>query len=252
MEYTIARLANLAGVSTRTLRYYDTIGLLKPARLSSTGYRIYGVPEVDRLQHILFYRELGLPLEEIAALLSDPGFEPTGALRRHRAELIARRDRLSALIATVEHTIAAAERSIPMQDQEKFAGFKERLIAENEARYGAEIRAKYGDEAVNASNEKLRGASPQAHAKAEAMAAEILALLDVAWQGDPRGGEARKLAALHKEWLCLYWASYSPEAHRGVVDLYVEDARFAAYYDRGKSGKARFLRDAVRAWLPEE
>lgn len=253
MEYTVAKLARLAGITARTLRYYDTIGLLCPTRISSSGYRIYGAGEVDRLQQILFYRELGFPLEEIAALLSDPGFDPTRALRGHREGIIARRDRLNVLIATLDQTIAAAERSIPMSDKEKFTGFKEQMIAQNEAQYGAEVRAKYGDDAVDASNEKLRAMAKGDYERAEALAAEILTLLDqLTPKEDPAGEEGKRLASLHREWLCLYWPAYTPEAHRGLVDMYVEDDRFAAYYDRGEPGKAQFLRDAVKAWLASE
>lgn len=252
MEYTVQRLARLAGVSARTLRYYDQIGLLCPRRQSSSGYRLYGGEEVDRLQQILFYRELGMPLEEIAALLDDPAFDPLDALRRHQRGLRERRDRLNTLIATVERTIEAKERSESMSDSDKFAGFKEKLIAENEAAYGAEIRQRYGEEAVNASNEKLRGMSRADFERAQALEGEILELLDAAFKtGDPGCGEARSAAARHREWLSLHWPAYTPEAHRGIAETYVADERFSAYYDRGTPGRAAFLRDAIALYLAE-
>jgi DNA-binding transcriptional MerR regulator len=91
MEYTVQKLANLAGVSARTLRYYDRIGLLSPGRVTEAGYRIYGPDQVDRLQQILFYRELGLRLDEIGKLLSDPACNPLAALERYHEELLRRR-----------------------------------------------------------------------------------------------------------------------------------------------------------------
>ena len=81
MEYTVQELARLAGVSPRTLRYYDQIGLLKPARINAAGYRIYESGQLDRLQHILLYRELGVGLKQIKAILENPAFDGISALK---------------------------------------------------------------------------------------------------------------------------------------------------------------------------
>ena len=132
MEYTVQKLGRMAGVSTRTLRYYDEIGILKPARINSSGYRIYGKAEVDRLQQILFYRELGVSLESIMDILSSKSFDYADALREHREKLLAKREQLDLLIANVDKTLAAAEGRIVMSDKEKFEGFKQKLIEENE------------------------------------------------------------------------------------------------------------------------
>ncbi|MNR05058.1 HTH-type transcriptional activator mta [compost metagenome] len=94
MEYTVQHLGKLAGISTRTLRYYDEIELLMPARINSSGYRIYGQAEVDRLQQILFYRELGIPLEQIKEMMTSPSFDETNALRDHREQLLDKRKQL--------------------------------------------------------------------------------------------------------------------------------------------------------------
>ena len=145
MGYTVRQLARLAGISPRTIRYYDEIDLLKPARVSAAGYRLYGQAEVDRLQQILFYRALGLELKKIKRLLSAPSFDELAALKEHRTKLLAKRRQVELLIANVEKTIALKEGKITMTDQEKFEGFKEELVAENEEKYGAEIRAKYDD-----------------------------------------------------------------------------------------------------------
>lgn len=99
MEYTVQKLGQIAGISTRTLRYYDEIGLLKPARINSSGYRIYGQAEVDRLQQILFYRELSLSLENIKEILNAPSFDGAAALREHREKLLDKKQQLDQLIA---------------------------------------------------------------------------------------------------------------------------------------------------------
>ncbi|MFC0215516.1 MerR family transcriptional regulator [Paenibacillus chartarius] len=246
MEYTVQKLGHIAGVSTRTLRYYDEIGILKPARTSSSGYRIYGQAEVDRLQQILFYRELGLSLEQIKEIVTSPGFDAAAALREHREQLLDRRKQLDALISNVEKTIAAAEGRITMSDKEKFEGFKKRLIEENEAKYGEEVRQKYGDDQVDKSNQKLMNMTEEQHAAAARLAGGITAALAEAMEsGDAAGEPAQRAAALHKQWLTMYWDQYNKEAHAGLAQMYVDDERFRAYYDAERPGTAELLRDAI-------
>jgi DNA-binding transcriptional MerR regulator len=245
MEYTIHKLAKLAGVSRRTLRYYDELGLLSPARISN-GYRIYGQKEIDRLQQILFYRELGVSLEEIQTILASKDFDGGSALQSHLAALRARRTQLDLLISNVEKTISTMKGERTMSDREKFEGFLQNLVDDNEKRYGEEIRAKYGDETVNRSNAKVLNMSKERYAELEQLTAELNETLKAAFaQGDPAGELAQKACALHKKWLCFYWDNYSKEAHIGVTQMYVDDPRFAAYYDKIAPGCAAFLRDAV-------
>ena len=113
-------------------RYYDEIGILKPAKINSSGYRIYGQAEVDRLQQILFYRELGVSLENIKEIVTSPTFDGARALREHRAKLLEKREQLDLLIVNVDKTIALTEGRIEMSNQEKFAGFKQKMIDDNE------------------------------------------------------------------------------------------------------------------------
>ena len=232
MEYTVKALAELAGVTPRTLRWYDQKGLLKPRRTTEAGYRLYGPEEVNRLQAILFYKELGLELEAVREILDAPGFDRLAALQSHLAELEARRRRLDALILTVEKTIGEAKGGTQMSDKEKFEAFKRRAVEANEEQYGKEIREQYGPEAVEASNARLLSMTEEEHGRWEA----------------PAGPEGRRIAQLHRRWLCCTWAKYTPQAHRGVAELYTADERFTAYYDKEVPGCAAFLRDAVRAY----
>lgn len=246
MEYTVQQLAKTAGISGRTLRYYDEIGLLRPARITSSGYRIYGPEEVDRLQQILFYRELGVGLEQIREIINDTSFNSLTALREHRVRLLEKKQQLELLIANVEKTIAQHEGRIIMTDQEKFAGFKQKLIEDNEAKYGNEIREKYGDEAVDKSNQKLKGMTKEQYAQFEKLGEMVLDTLKEAMAtGDPASDLAQKTADLHRQWLSFTWNKYSKEAHAGLAQMYVDDERFTAYYDRIQPGAAEFLRDAV-------
>ena len=152
MEYSIQELSRLSGVTTRTLRWYDQIGLLKPSRVAESGYRYYGGAEVDRLQDILYYRALGVELARIKECLDDPSFDRLAALRNHLAALEAERERLEQLIRSVKDTIGAEERNEIMSDEQKFEAFKQRTVAHNEEVYGAEIRSKYGDKEVDEAN----------------------------------------------------------------------------------------------------
>jgi DNA-binding transcriptional MerR regulator len=246
MEYTINKLAKLAGISTRTLRYYDEFGLLSPVRISSNGYRIYGQKEIDRLQQILFYRELDVPLEEIKEILFSKDFDGQAALETHLSALLSKRKQLNLLIANVEKTIEAAKGATIMSDQEKFDGFKQKLIDDNERQYGEEIRVKYGDEVVDRSNTRIKGMSKEQFAEVEMLSAEVNETLKSAFeQGDPGSELAQKACELHKKWLCCFWDNYSKEAHIGVTQMYVDDPRFTAYYDIIAVGCAAFLRDAV-------
>lgn len=246
MEYSVNKLAKLAGVSGRTLRYYDEVGLLAPARISSNGYRIYGPKEVDRLQQILFYRELGVSLQEIRKVLASPDFDGLAALEEHLEALLTRRTQLELLIGNVKKTIRNMKGEITMQDREKFEGFLQKLLDDNERRYGKEIRAKYGEERVDRSNAKVLEMSPEKYAEAEKLTFKLNETLRAAFeQGDPSSELARKACELHKKWLCFYWDDYSKEAHIGVAQSYVDDPRFTAYYDKIAPGCAAFLRDAV-------
>lgn len=246
MEYTVQKLGQIAGVSTRTLRYYDEIGILKPARISSSGYRIYGQGEVDRLQQILFYRELGVSLESIKEIITSPSFDGIKALREHREKLLEKRKQLDLLIVNVEKTIAMTEGRRVMTDREKFEGFKQKLIDDNEKKYGKEVREKYGDEVVDRSNQKVKGMSQEQYEAVTKLTAEVKETLDAAFKtGDPVGPLAQKAADLHRQWLSYYWDVYTKEAHAGVAQMYVDDERFTAYYDEKQPGTALFLRDAV-------
>ena len=246
MEYTINKIAQLSGISTRTLRYYDDFGLLVPSRMSSNGYRIYGQKEIDKLQHILFYRELGFPLEEIKQIISNDNFDINNALHGHLSALIAKRSQLDILIANVEKTMLSTKGEVKMNNKEKFKGFGHQLVEENEAKYGEEIRKSYGDDVVEASHDKIKGMTKEQYAEIEALSAEVNEALKIAFeQGDPASELAQKACELHQAWLSYFWAHYTKEAHIGLAEMYIADERFTAYYDKIASGCTEFLRDAI-------
>lgn len=254
-SYTVGSLAKLAGVTVRALHHYEDEGLLHPER-STSGYRRYGATDVERLQQILLLRSCGLSLGAIRDALADDRFDFRTALVDHLATLRARQKELETLVGTVEKTIASLEGRCTMTDEERFEGMKARAIAENEERYGAEVRQAYGDAAMDAANERMAGMSQEEWSDAKALEAAILEQLTAAKAtGDPTGEAARKLCAMHARWLQMHWGegAYSPAAHAALAEGYVADPRFTAYYDEAAGeGATAFLRDALIAWCAEQ
>jgi DNA-binding transcriptional MerR regulator len=202
------------------------------------------------LQQILFYRELGFGLDDIKQCLSAPDFAPLTALGGHLEALKARRSQLDALIRNVEKSIWAMKGDAEMSDAEKFEGFKQKLLDENEAAYGAEIRAKYGDTVVDGSYAKVKGLTAEQYADIEKLSQEINDTLKAAMESgeDPSGRLAQKACDSHRQWLCLFYDGYCKEYHMGLAQMYVDDPRFTEYYDKIAPGCAVFLRDAVKIY----
>ena len=252
MEYSSNKLSKMSGISPRTLRYYDEINLLKPARVASSGYRIYGQAEVDRLQQILFYREFDFSLEDIKKLLSAHDFDQQQAFLNHLAELQIKRQRLDTLIHNVSKSIAAMRGKTIMSDQEKFEGFKKNLIKKNEQAYGAEIRAKYGNSTVDHSNAHLMGLTQEQYNEGERLRLAVEEALKIAFEiGDPSSDAAQKACDLHRQWLCVFNNNYSKEYHNGLAEMYIADERFKVHYEKIAPGCTEFFRDAINIYCAE-
>ena len=131
-SYTVKQLARLSGVSVRTLHHYDEIGLLKPAFVGENRYRYYGREELLRLQDILFHRELGVPLQDIALLLEADGRDRLVILREHRARLAERVERSRLLLTTIDRAIAELTGEGTMDDNELYKGFSPEEQAKHE------------------------------------------------------------------------------------------------------------------------
>lgn len=249
MEYKTQELADLAGISSRALRYYDKIGLLSPGRGDINGYRVYRAEEVDLLQQILLFREMDIPLVEIKKLLKAKDFDRIGALEKHLSALEARKLLLEQLVENVKKTIKDAKGEQMMKDQDKFIGFKKKLVEDNEKQYGKESRALFGNKVVEESNAKLMGMSEEQFAKHQALT-EVLnnTLKEAMATGNPNSEIAQKTCELHKQWLGFFWPSYSKEAHLGLAQTYVDDSRFKSYYDSIAPGAAEFLLAAMKIY----
>lgn len=246
MEYTIKEFAQLTGVTTRTLRYYDEVGLLPPKKINVSGYRIYGKNEVEKLQHILFLRELEMPLKNIQSLLNQEDVQYLNLLREHREQLLKKREQMDRLLELLDQSILEKEGMIEMSDEQKFEAFKKQLLEDNEMKYGKEAREKYGKKQVEASNQQFLKMSEKDYQKMQEAEKEMLQLLaDYQKIGIP-SVEAEKIFQLHKQWISQAWGKYSAENHKGVAQMYVESPEFTSYYEeRASEGAAQFLRDVI-------
>lgn len=254
MEYTINTLAKMSGISSRTLRHYDDIDLLKPSRISSTRYRIYGQQEIDKLQQILFYKELGLGLSDIKEILDNRDFDPGEAMEKHLEELENKKKQINQLITNVKMTLKSIKGEIKMSNKEKFEGFKKTIIEENEQKYGQEIRDKYGKELIEESNKKLAAMTQEEYQDIEKLALELNnKLKEAVASGNPAGDLAQEVCELHKRWLTFYWPkdTYTKEAHQGLAQMYCQDERFKEYYEKIAPGTAEFLYEAIKIYCQE-
>ena len=250
-QYTVHELATISGVSVRTLHYYDELGLLYPMCIAENGYRIYGSKEVDKLQQILFYRELKVPLKRIKDIMDAPDYDKTKELEKQLQQLLLQKQQLELLIQNISKTIGTLKGENVMSDIEKFEGFKQKMIDDNENEYGKEIREKYGDEIIDASYAKVKGMSQKQWEEAKKLSEQILVTLKKAFeQGDPTSELAQKACDLHRQWLCMFWkeGTYSKDAHKALAEGYVADERFTAYYDKIAPGCTKFLRDAIAVY----
>lgn len=246
--YGIGEVSGIVGISTRTLRYYEEAGLLAPVR-TANGYRRYTPADLDRLQEILLLRHMGMSVAEIPSALSATEEGRRRTLERHLGTLRAQRERLDALIRTVERTIEHIEKGVPMDDKAKFEGMKRELVEQNERKHGAEVRGRWSGTAADEANRKMLNLSESKFERFQKLGRAISESLEaaVSANADPTGDEGERIYRLHREWLGFTWNFYTPEAHRDLAEMYVADERFTAYYDVNVTGCAAWLRDAITA-----
>ncbi|WP_055492008.1 MerR family transcriptional regulator [Streptomyces sp. TP-A0356] len=246
MSYSVGQVAGFAGVTVRTLHHYDEIGLLEPGERTHAGHRRYGDADLDRLQRILFYRELGFPLDEVAALLDDPDADPRAHLRRRHELLTARIEKLQKMAAAVEHAMEARKMGINLTPEERFEVFgdkdPEEHAEEAERRWG-------GTEAYAESQRRVARYTKDDWKRIQAEVASWSERYEALMAaGEPPAGErAMDMAEEHRQHIGRWFYACSYEMHRGLAEMYVSDERFKEFYDSKRPGLAEHLRDAIAA-----
>jgi DNA-binding transcriptional MerR regulator len=242
--FTVKQLSEIAGVTPRALRFYDQCGLLKPSQVGANGYRYYDRDALLRLQQILFFRELDLPLERIREILDSPAFDPAVALDSHKAELERRRDRLARLITTVDETLLHLKGKKDMNDKELFHAFSE----EEQARMEKEAMQLYDPETVSASNRKWKAYSPEEKQRIlDEGNALYLALVTAIPQG-PGSPEAQAGVERWRRHMDNFWTP-NPEQLVALADHYSLDTRFKTNFDKIDPRLAEFMGQAVRIYV---
>ncbi|MEV0726378.1 MerR family transcriptional regulator [Micromonospora purpureochromogenes] len=246
MAYTVGQVAKAARVTVRTLHHYDEIGLLSPSGRTAAGYRRYDDADLERLQHIRFYRELGFPLEEIAAILDDPTADPAAHLRRQHELLSGRIGKLQEMVTAIELAMEARRMNINLTPEERFEVFgdfdPDAHAEEAEQRWG-------GTDAYRESNRRVARYSKEDwlrnKGENEDWGRRFVELMASGAAADSPAAMA--LAEEHRQLIGRWFYDCSYEIHTGLADMYLADPRFTAYYEAIAPGMAAYLNEAIHA-----
>ena len=244
---TVGRLAELAGVTVRTLHHYDEIGLVCPSGRTAAGYRVYSAPDVERLRQVLQYRRLGFGLREVAELVSDPDADAVAHLRRQRGLLLSQREQVDAMVAAIDKELEARKMGMNLTPAEQLEVFG---TGKAGGEWADEAERRWGDtDAYRESQRRAAGYGKDDWVRIKAEADEnVLAFAAALRAGKPAGGpDATDLAERHRQHISRYFYDCGYAMHRGLADMYVTDPRFTAAYDEVEPGLARYVRDAIVA-----
>jgi MerR family transcriptional regulator, thiopeptide resistance regulator len=242
---TVGEVARLAGITVRTLHHYDAIGLVSPSDRTSSGYRLYGEQDLDRLHAVLAYRELGFALEDVAALL-DGTADPLEHLRRQHELVRERIDHLSRLLGSLEKTMEAHMSGMRLTPEERFEVFGDH----DPEQYADEARERWGEtDAYRTSQRRAASYGKDDWVRIKDEAEAILGRFVAAQAAGlpPDGPEAMDAARDHRAHITRWFYECTPQIHSGLAQMYVEDERFTRHYEDRAPGLARYVHDAIVA-----
>jgi MerR family transcriptional regulator, thiopeptide resistance regulator len=243
MAYTVGDVSKMAHVSVRTLHHYDELGLVKPSSRTEAGYRLYTPRDLERLQQVLFHRELGFSLEDIARMLADPAFDRRRALMTQRSLLAERAEQARALVDLIDKTIDALDQGEPMSHEDMFNGF-------DPTQYEEEAKERWGgsaeyEESIKRTRRYTREDWKRLGVEAGAIHEGFAQAMDA--MVPPTDARAMDLAERHRQHISRWFYPCSFEIHTGLGQMYVADPRFAANYEPIRTGMAQYICDAIRA-----
>jgi DNA-binding transcriptional MerR regulator len=245
--FTVKQLSRLAGVTPRTLHYYDQIDLLKPSRVGDNGYRYYGEEALARLQQIMLYRELDMPLEDIKAILGGRDFDVLSALESHKSALRQRVARMERLIATVDRTILHLKGKTTMSQKQYFEGFSD----EQQAEYEKEALQTYDPETVKAANKKWKGYTDAEKRRIGEEGNAVYGEFLLALPKGPASPEAQACVERWRRHIEYFWVPDEAQL-LGLAEGYNDDPRFRANFDKIHPDLAGFIREAVKVYVKNQ
>ena len=250
MTFKIKEVADIAGISVRTLHHYDQLGLLKPESTTEVGYRLYSDQDLEQLQQILFFKELGFSLKEIKALLSNQDFDQKQALKTHHKLLLEKKIRLEAIISLVKKTLKAKERGeIDMSKKEMFEAFDMSEIEKHQQQYAEETKQKYSDsEAYRESQKRTSSYTKDDWANIQAESNDIYNSLALLMDKDVTDPEVQVVIEKWRQHISKNFYNCTLEIFRGLGELYVQDERFTANIDKFKPGLAKFFSAGINVY----
>ena len=240
MEYTVKQLADFAGISVRTLHYYDEIGVLKPESHRDNGYRFYGEESVIRLQQVLFFRELGFSLEDIKRIMTEPAFDVLEALQSHRILLAKKAERIDELLITVDKTIVSMEGKTKMEIKEYYKGFSDEQVE----RYRSEARRRWGSKAIEESEKRVLKMGKEKFAELQTEGGKIFQAISDNMPAGVRSKVIQDLVAGWRQWLENFH-HYPDEAALGLGKAYSQDPGFAAFFRKIHKDLPEFVTEAI-------
>jgi MerR family transcriptional regulator, thiopeptide resistance regulator len=240
VHYTVKKLAGLAGISRRTLHYYDEIGLLKPEFRSSNGYRQYGEDAAARLQQIMFFRELDFSLEEIKKIMSRPDFDVIEALQSHKTLLTKRAERTNELLATVDKTINKLKGETDMSIKEYYQGFSDAQIE----KYRQEVRERWGEDTLKASEARIMKMGKEKFAAVQGEGDVIFKAISDNMEKGHKSAEVQEQVVKWRQWLENFH-HYSDEALLGLGQTYSQHPDFVKFFQKYDKDLPEFLTKAI-------
>lgn len=246
MSYKVKEVAEMVGISVRMLHHYDKIELLKPESVSPAGYRFYADRDLERLQLILFFKELDFSLKQIKEILDSPGFDRKEALKSHRTLLVEKMKRLEKIIETVDTTIKVIEGGIDMKKEEMFGAFDMREIEQHKEKYAKEVKEKYGSSEAYKECEKKTSSYTnddwlEILSKGRAIFQKLATLMDK----DPSNLEVQEIIGAYRKYISDNFYTCTLEIFRGLGEMYVTDERFTKNIDKYGEGLTAFMKDAM-------
>jgi len=244
MKYTVHQLAKIAGVTTRTLHYYDEIGLLRPSFVESNSYRYYEEKELAKLQQILFFRELEFSLVEIIKIVNSSGYNAKAALNDQKKLLEMKRVKIDTLLMTIDKTLKGGGF---MKNDDLFNGFSDYEMN----KYKEEAKKRWGNtDAYKQSMQRTKNWTKADYKKIQAKTETLTKKLAGAMDLDIKSPQVQELVAQHHKGIEVFYdCSYA--IYRGLADMYVADPRFTAYYDKHKPGLAKWLQKAIHYYCDQ-